>query len=307
MKRTQAKKAIKKDKASKHPRRSGKLARAAFRLLLAIVGALIYAAGLGFFLEPNRLSAGGVAGIALLLSQVLPIGTGMLILLLNIPILLMGMWKFGVRFLGLTAGVLVLSSPLIDLLASWGGLTEQPLLAALAGGALMGSGMGLLYRAGASSGGMDIITKLLHTRFPYIKTGILHLVLDAVIIAVTAVVFRDVDLALYAAIGILVSTYLMNIVLYGSDEARMVYIVGEKPDELAELLMKQKNLGVTILQGFGAYTKQEKRVLLCVMHPKELPSARELVASCDPNAFMIVAGASAVFGEGFKSYGAEDL
>lgn len=297
----------KQPKAPKTPRAPGAAKRAAFRLLMALAGALIYAVGLGFFLEPNRLSAGGVAGIALLISQVVPIGTGILILLLNIPIMLLGMWKFGVRFMGMTVGVLLISSPLIDLFASWGALTEQPLLAAMAGGALMGSGMGVLYRAGASSGGMDVLTKLLHLRFPYVKTGILYLLLDAAIVAVTAVVFRDIDLALYAAIGILVSTYLMNIVLYGSDEARMVYIICDKPEELAEQLMKKQDRGVTLLQGYGAYSGKEKRVLLCVMRPKDLPYTRELVASCDPNAFMIVAGASAVFGEGFKPYSAEDL
>lgn len=290
----------------KKSRKNRPMAHMAFRLLMALAGALIYAVGLGFFLEPNRLSAGGVAGIALLLSQVLPIGTGILILILNIPILLLGMWKFGIRFLGMTVGALLLSSPLIDLFASWGALTEQPLLAAMAGGALMGTGMGVLYRAGASSGGLDIVTKLIHVRFPYIKTGVLYLLLDTLIVAVTAVVFKDIDLALYAAIGILVSTYLMNIVLYGSDEARMVYLISDRPDEIAALLIKQDR-GVTVLQGYGAYSGNEKKVLLCVMRPKELPYARELVASCDPNAFMIVAGASAVFGEGFKAYGAEDL
>lgn len=281
-------------------------AQIASRLLVALAGTLIYAVGLGFFLEPNRLSAGGIAGIALLLSQVLPIGTGILILILNIPILLLGMWKFGARFLGLTIGALLISSPLIDLFASWGALTDQPLLAGLAGGALMGTGMGLLYRAGASSGGMDILTKLVHLRFPYLKTGAIYLVLDAIVVTVTGFVFRNIDLALYAGLGILVSTYLLNIVLYGSDEARMVYIISNQPEELASMLIKQDR-GVTFLQGYGAYSGNEKKVLLCVMRPKELPYARELVASCDPNAFMIVAGASAVFGEGFKSYGAEDL
>lgn len=299
-------KQIKPPKQPKQSRTDKAWKRAAKHLLMALAGALVYAVGLGFFLEPNRLSAGGVAGIALLISQVVPIGTGILILILNIPILLLGMWKFGVRFMGMTVGVLVLSSPLIDLFASWGALTEVPLLAALAGGALMGAGMGVLYRAGASSGGMDVITKLVHVRFPHVKTGVIYLFLDAAIVAVTGVVFRDIDLALYAAVGILVSTYLLNIVLYGSDEARMVYIISDKPEEIADKILKADR-GVTYLHGYGAYSGNEKKVLLCVLRPKEMPFAREMVAACDPNAFMIVAGASAVFGEGFKPYGAEDL
>lgn len=277
------------------------------RALMALGGALVYAVGLGLFLEPNHLSAGGVAGIALLLSQVLPIGTGVLILVLNVPILLLGMWKFGMRFMGMTVAALVLSSPLIDLLAARGGFTQDPMLASLAGGALMGVGMGVLFRSGASSGGTDIISKLLHLRFPYIKTSVIFLTLDAIILVFTAAVFRDIDVALYAAVGILVSTYLMNIVLYGSDEARMLYIVTAFPDEVAALLLKQLGLGGTFLQGYGAYTGDNKRVLLCVMHPKQLPAARELVATYDHNAFMIVAGASSVYGEGFKPHDAEDF
>lgn len=300
------KKNKKSSQAAGEPRTRKTWKLGAKRLLMALAGALIYAVGLGFFLEPNRLSAGGIAGIALLVSQATPVGTGILILILNIPVMLLGMWKFGVRFMSMTVGVLVVSSPLIDLFASWGALTEVPLLAALAGGALMGTGMGVLYRAGASSGGMDVIAKLIHLRFPYFKTGAIFLVLDSLVVAATALVFRNVDLALYAAVGILVSTYLLNIVLYGSDEARMVYIISDKPDELADMILK-RDRGVTILQGYGAYSGNEKKVLLCVLRPKELPFARELVASCDPNAFMIVAGASAVFGEGFKPYGAEDL
>lgn len=299
-------KKIKQPKQPKQPRVKGAWKAGAKRLLIALAGALVYAVGLGFFLEPNHLSAGGIAGIALLVNQVVPIGTGILILILNVPIMLLGMWKFGVRFMGMTVGVLVLSSPLIDLFASWGALTEVPLLAGLAGGSLMGTGMGILYRAGASSGGMDVVTKVVHLRFPYLKTGVIYMMLDAVIVTVTGIVFRDIDLALYAALGILVSTYLLNIVLYGSDEARMVYIISDHPEEIADRILKA-NRGVTYLHGYGAYSGNEKKVLLCVMRPKELPAAREMVASCDPNAFMIVAGASAVFGEGFKPHDAEDL
>ncbi len=283
------------------------LRRGIFNFLIALLGALLYAVGVGCFLDPNHLSAGGVAGIAQILSQFVPIGTGTLIFALNVPILLLGLWKFGVRFCGMTALMLAVSSPLLDLFASYGGLTQEPLLAALAGGALMGTGMGLLFRGGASSGGIDIVTKLLHLRFPHIKTGVLFLLLDASILLATAAVFRNIDVGLYAAVGILVSTYLMNMVLYGTDEARMVYIVSERPEEVADLLLQKQGLGGTFLQGFGAYTGREKRVLLCVMRPKQLPAARELVATCDAGAFMIVAGASSVFGEGFKSYSEEEL
>lgn len=280
---------------------------ALYKFLMTTIGAVLYAAGIGLFLDPMHLSAGGVAGISQILSEFLPISTGTLILVLNVPILLLGVWKFGIKFLGLTAYTIVLSSPLIDLFTSFGGLTQEPLLAALAGGALLGAGMGFLFRSGSSSGGVDIITKVLRLRFPHIKTGVIFFVLDAVIIGASALVFEMLDLGLYSTVGILASTFVMNYLLYGSDEARMVYIVSNEPQAVADELLQKLDLGGTFLSGFGAYTGKEKRVLMCVMRPKQLPAAREVVASIDPSAFLIVAGVSAVFGEGFKSYNAEDL
>lgn len=279
------------------------------KVLLTLAGALIYAAGLGMFLDPNKLSAGGVAGIALLIDHLLPgVGVGILILILNIPILLFGMWKFGKRFMVLTVLALAVSSPLADVLQKYlaPGLDDM-LLNALVGGALLGVGMGLLFRAGASSGGMDIVTKYLHKKKPHMKMGILHLLLDCVILTLTLLVFRQLDIVLYAALGLFVSSYVMNVVLYGTDEARMVYIVSDRPRELADELLRHQNLGVTFLKGQGAYTGADKTVLLCVLRPKQLPPAREFVAGCDPKAFMIVTGASAVFGVGFKDYHAENL
>jgi uncharacterized membrane-anchored protein YitT (DUF2179 family) len=167
--------------------------------------------------------------------------------------------------------------------------------------------MGMLFRAGASSGGLDIITKVVRLRFPHLKTGAIFFVLDAIIIGASALVFGGLDVALYATVGILVSTFVMNYVLYGSDEARMVYIISNEPEKVAELLVLDLNLGGTFLNGYGAYTGKEKKVLMCVMRPKQLPAARELAASVDPGSFLIVAGVSAVFGEGFKAHNAEEL
>ena len=276
------------------------------KVFLTTVGAVIYAASIGLFLDPNHLSAGGITGIAQILSEFLPIGTGMLSLLMNVPVMILGMWKFGWRFFALTAYALVLSSPLIDIFVNHP-LTNDPVLAALAGGALLGAGMGILFRAGSSSGGVDIITKVLRLSFPHVKTGIIFFVLDAIVIGASVLVLGNLDIGLYATIGILITTFVVNYVLYGSDEARMVYIVSNDPQQTANLLLDKLNLGGTFLEGYGAYTGKERKVLMCVMRPKQLPAAREVVASVDPNAFLIVAGVSAVFGQGFKAHNAEEL
>lgn len=276
------------------------------KLFMTTVGAVLYAVSIGLFLDPNHLSAGGVTGIAQIVSEYLPLGTGTLSLLMNIPIMFLGMWKFGWRFFALTGYALVLSAPLIDVFVAHP-LTNDPVLAALAGGALLGVGMGILFRAGSSSGGVDIITKVIRLRFPHVKTGVIFFILDAIIIGASALVFGNLDIGLYATIGILITTFVMNYVLYGSDEARMVYIISNEPQKIANLLLEQLNMGGTFLNGYGAYTGKEKKVLMCVMRPKQLPAAREVAASVDPNAFLIVAGVSAVFGEGFKAHNAEEL
>ena len=276
------------------------------KLFMTTVGAVLYAVSIGLFLDPNHLSAGGVTGIAQIVSEYLPIGTGTLSLLMNIPIMFLGMWKFGWRFFALTGYALVLSAPLIDVFVAHP-LTNDPVLAALAGGALLGVGMGILFRAGSSSGGVDIITKVIRLRFPHVKTGVIFFILDAIIIGASALVFGNLDIGLYATIGILITTFVMNYVLYGSDEARMVYIISNEPQKIANLLLEQLNMGGTFLNGYGAYTGKEKKVLMCVMRPKQLPAAREVAASVDPGAFLIVAGVSAVFGEGFKAHNAEEL
>ncbi len=278
----------------------------ATKLFLVVVGSVLYAASIGFFLDPNHLSAGGVAGVGQIVSEFVPIGTGILVLLLNVPILFLGLWKFGFRFFALTGLTLLISSPLIDVFAMHP-LTEDRVLAAIGGGALLGVGMGVLFRAGASSGGLDIITKVIRLGVPHLKTGVIFFALDAVIIGASAIVFGGLDVALYATVGILISTFVMNYVLYGSDEARMVYIISNEPQKTADLLLEKLDLGGTFLNGYGAYTGKEKKVLMCVMRPKQLPAARELAASVDPSAFLIVAGVSAVFGEGFKAHNAEEL
>lgn len=278
----------------------------ATKLFLVVVGSVLYAASIGFFLDPNHLSAGGVAGVGQIVSEFVPIGTGILVLFLNFPILLLGLWKFGFRFFALTGLTLLISSPLIDVFAMHP-LTEDRVLAAIGGGALLGAGMGVLFRAGASSGGLDIITKVIRLGVPHLKTGAIFFALDALIIGASAIVFGGLDVALYATVGILISTFVMNYVLYGSDEARMVYIISNEPQKTADLLLEKLDLGGTFLNGYGAYTGKEKKVLLCVMRPKQLPAARELAASVDPSAFLIVAGVSAVFGEGFKAHNSEEL
>jgi len=275
---------------------------------LGIVGAsLLYAAAIALFLDPNQLAPGGVSGIAIILNRLTNLPTGTLILLMNIPLLALGMWKLGWKFVLSTVVAVAASSVFTDLLAPYGPLTTDPLLAACAGGGLLAVGMGILFKLGATSGGTDILIRVIKLKYKHLKTGSLFLATDCCVIAASALVFGDIDLALYAAIATIVSSFCLDLVLYGRDEAKLVYLITDHEKVIADRLMKELEIGVTYLQGWGAYTCDNKQVILCAMQKRLLPKVQEIAMEEDPFVFLIVTSASEIFGEGFKDISAPRL
>lgn len=279
------------------------------KYLQIIVGAFLFASGVALFLAPNSLASGGVSGMSIIVGHFIkgiPIGTWVIII--NIPILLTGVWKLGFKILVPTFVALTISTVTMNLLQAYvQPITSNPLLACAAGGVLVSAGIGFVFRGGATTGGTDIIVKLIRLKFPHVSTGTLFLFADGAICLTSGIVFNDIDKALYAGIALFIQMYVLNMVLYGSDEARIVYIISEKDNIIAERLLKEIDIGGTYLYGCGAYTGKDKKVLMCVMKMRTLPQARELVRDVDKNAFMIVTKATSVFGEGFKSHTEEDL
>ncbi len=275
---------------------------------LGIVGAsLLYAAAIALFLDPNQLAPGGVSGIAIILNRLTNLPTGTLILLMNIPLLALGMWKLGWKFVLSTVVAVAASSVFTDLLAPYGPLTTDPLLAACAGGGLLAVGMGILFKLGATSGGTDILIRVIKLKYKHLKTGSLFLATDCCVIAASALVFGDMDLALYAAIATIVSSFCLDLVLYGRDEAKLVYLITDHEKAIADRLMEELEIGVTYLHGQGAYTRDNKKVILCAMQKRLLPKVQEIAMEEDPFVFLIVTSASEIFGEGFKDISAPRL
>ena len=280
--------------------------------ILVTVGAIIYAAGIALFLDPNRLIPGGVSGLSIMISHLVDwLNTGTLIFVLNIPLLIAGLIKFGKGFLFSTVYVTALSSVAVDTISALASdhipVTSDLLLAALAGGSLMALGLGLVLRGGGTTGGTDIVTKFLRLKFKHVKTGNIFLMVDSAVIIISAIVFRDIEGALYAAFSLFISTRVLDMVLYGGDSAKLVYIISDRADDIADALLKQLNLGVTYLDGQGAYTGKDKKVLLCAAHRRAFPKIRALVSQMDDMAFMIVGSAQEIFGQGFKNYRSTDL
>ena len=272
-----------------------------------LAASLLYAAAIALFLDPNQLAPGGVSGIAIIVNHLLPIPTGTLILMMNVPLLLLGMRKLGFQFVLSTLVAVISSSIFTNLLAPYGPLTTDPLLAACAGGGLLAVGMGLLFKLGATSGGTDILIRVIKLKYKHLKTGSLFLITDCCVIAASALVFRNVDLALYAAIATILSSFCLDLVLYGRDEAKLVYLITDHEKAIANRLLEELEIGVTYLQGQGAYTRDNKKVILCAMQKRLLPRVQEIAMEEDPFVFLIVTSASEIFGEGFKDISAPRL
>lgn len=280
-----------------------KIAKFIGRYIVITFAACIYAVGISMFLDPNNLAPGGLTGAAVILTRIIPITLGTLIVIMNIPIMILGAWKFGARFTLSTLYTLVVSSAFMEVFERMGYvITHDKILAALVGGTLMGAGMGLCLRMETTTGGIDIIIKVLRQKYRQVKSGEMYLIIDGLILAAAALYFKDIEVSMYAGVAIVVSTYILDKVLYGSDEAKLVYIVSNKRKIIATRMMVELNMGVTLIEGKGAYNMENTEVIMCVMHKQNLTKVRNLVSEVDPEAFMIVSSATEVFGEGFKGH-----
>lgn len=275
------------------------------RYVIITLAAFVYAVGVSLFTDPNDMAPGGVTGISIILSRFLPVSTGTLIFLINVPILIFAVWKFGHELTTSTIYATVLISIFTTWLEPFGAATDDILLAALVGGSLTAISVGVIMRAGATTGGMDIIVKALRLRFPHLKTGKIFFIADALVVTLSGIVFRDLDAALYAAISAICTSVVMDIVLYGRDEAKLLYIISGRAEEIAGRLLSDLDIGVTYIKGQGAYSGDNKRVIMCVVKKPVSPRAEEIVKQEDPHSFMIITSATEVFGEGYKSYFSE--
>lgn len=280
--------------------------------LVMTVGAIIYGIAIAVFLDPNQLAPGGVSGLSIILNTLLPIGTGVWILLINVPLLIAALIVFKFKFLIGTLYATFLSSAVIEIVDRGFSkyipdMSDHMLIAALAGGAMLALGIGLVFRGGGSTGGFDIVVKILRRKFRHMKTGGLYLILDCMVIVLSAIVFRNVLVAMYAVVTCVTNSTLLDVVLYGKDNAKMIYIISDHPEEVSARLMQEVETGVTMLYGEGAYTKKDKKVLMCVVRNQQYPMVRDVVKQEDKHAFLIVTKATEIFGEGYKSQDAEEL
>lgn len=269
------------------------------------IACVIFGIGVALFVDPNDLAPGGFTGLAIMINRLIPVNTGMLYLILNIPVILLGIRKFGWKFTVSTLYSILAVSLFTDLFHLMTPVTYDPLLGAVFGGALIGVGIGLVMRNGGTTGGADIVIKCLKIRIPHMKTGTLMLMLDAAIIGMSGIVFGNFNAVLYGILSSVATSAALDFVLYGGDEARLIYIISDKAEGIAEKLLEDVDIGVTFLNGSGAYHNTEKKVIMCVVKKQLAPRVEEVVENDDQGAFMIITNASEIYGEGYKSFFAD--
>lgn len=275
------------------------------------VASALFSVSISMFLNPNGIAPGGVSGIAVILNHTIGISTGMAILLMNLPLLIIGYFKIGRIFVFRTLYVTVLSSFMIDCieknLPQIVPVTDDLILASLAGGSIMAISMGILYRTESSTGGTDIVIKLLKKHLRSIRTGVIYLSIDSLIIIASAITFGGIELPMYSAIAVITSSVLLDRLLYGTDEAKLLFIISDSDTKIAKCLLKEANLGVTYFDGMGGYTGSNKKILFCAVKKHIYYKVKDIVKREDPKAFMIITNASEIYGKGYKRHGAEEL
>lgn len=267
--------------------------------LLIFFGTLITALALNMFLIPNKIAAGGVSGIATVIYYLFKFPVGVVMLVLNLPIFLLGIKEIGTVFGIKTLISTILLSLMIDFIKV-PCITREVILASVYGGILMGIGLGLVFKANATTGGTDMAARIIHKYVPFIGIGWVMFVIDFVVVAAAGIVFGS-EQALYALVSLFLGAKMIDLIQEGFNSAKAFIIISNKADMISNRILNEMNRGVTGLHGKGMFSGYEKEILLCIISRTEITRLKEIVVDEDPYAFVIVTNVREVLGEGFTA------
>lgn len=277
-------------------------------ILKTIVGCALFGLGFSLFLTPNDLNTGGVTGLAMVIQELIKVGSvGLISALMNLPLFVIGGLKIGKRFFFGSLLGMVLLSVFIDLFAMIPAPETEPVMGALYGGVICGLGLGLVFSCGFSTGGSDIIVRLLKQKFKYIPIGVINIVFDSCVAILTAIVFKNISQALYCGVAVFASGRVMDAVVYGFDYSKVALIITKNHEEVAYRIGQELQRGSTFLDGEGSYSHEKKKVVLTAVKMQQIADMKQIVAEIDPDAFIIVQEAHQVLGDGFTKYDKDAL
>ena len=276
---------------------------------LFVIGSIIFALSVNVFTAPNNIAPGGMTGISTMINYVLGLPIGMTGLVLNLPIFIWAIVSIGYKLVGKTIFATVIMSIAIDLFGKiLPAYTGEKMLAAIFGGILEGIGLSLVFMGGGTTGGTDLVAMILRKKFRHLSMGKIMMGIDLAIIVTSALIYSSIESALYAVIAIFVSTRLIDAILYGVDTGtgKLLFIISEKSDEIAQDILNDMERGVTVLKSRGAYSGKDGNVLLCAVSRYEVVKVKDIIRFHDKEAFIIIGDAGEISGEGFQRVKSDD-
>lgn len=278
-------------------------------LMMCVLGALMYAVAVSLFVNPLKFVAGGVTGLGILVNYLVPvISTGAFVFIANIPLFIISWKKFGFNFIARTVFATALTSVFIDLLANlgekygWFFSGDEKLVGAIFGGIIAGAGLGIVFLGGATTGGLDILARLLRLKFPHLSVGRLILICDFAVVLLSGIVYRSVESILYSIIIIFLSSLAVDHIVAGRSHSKLLFILTDSYEEVTKDIIAICGRGVSVIPAQGGYTGQDKKLLMCVVRTHEVSRVRKVVAKYDEKPFIIITDSSEVLGQGFKSH-----
>ncbi len=270
------------------------------RMLLMVIANIGYAVTLHLFLADNNIAGGGLTGFGIIVTNFIDIPIGLFVILCDIPIFIWAAFVKDRGYMITTIIAALVYSGTTDLLAFIPCVTDNLLVASVCGGVLYGIFVAVMARADCSTGGTDLLVKMLVTKFKNITLGTMYLVVDGLVVLTSMIVFKSFEMGLYAAIVIALYSYVSDLIIHGLNRANLFYIITDEPDAIADAIMRDMQRGVTMLPGVGMYAHQSKSILMTVVRPREVYKIKDIVKRSDPRAFAILTNASEVIGEGFS-------
>lgn len=264
-----------------------------------VLGGVLYSVAINCFLSRNNIINGGFTGIATILNYLFELPIGTVIFIMNIPLFIIAYKKLGAKFVLRTFWATLINSTFIDLGAFLPVYNNDLLLSSLFGGALVGISLGIIFIRNATTGGVDIIAKLIKLKLPHVSIGRSILLFDAIVVILGGFIYENFESMLYASVVIFVSAQVLDYIIYGVSRGAMIMIISEQSEKIRNMIINDLDRGVTVLKAQGGYSKADKDVLLCACFDNQTHKLIKKIKSADENAFFIVTQSKQIFGNGF--------
>lgn len=270
------------------------------KIIYILTGTFLYSVGIAVFFNPYSIAPGGIMGIAILITRIIGFDSGTWYFILNIPLIILGWKKIGSKFIILSAVSVILNTIFIKLFGLLYLFKGEILISTIIGSIFVGVGLGLILKAGASTGGMDIIVKLIRLKYPVIKTSSLFMILDITVIGILGIILSNIEIVMFSLVATLIVGKILDYILYGSDEAKLFIIITDKKEMVCTHIVNDIQISATVLNGEGAFSKKNKNLILCVVKKRTSPQLEEIIRKIDQDAFLIITRATEIYGKGYK-------